>query len=138
LYQETKLGFKAIDTRLDKQDRKITLMHRDLNNLRVEQQVNMETLTQQNLEINNKLDLMHNGIIGVSENVANLENTTKAGFDVLKQQNVETQSQLNELSQKLGEFTTFAATGMQQMTSMQALLQQLVANLPKQEEQQKK
>lgn len=136
LYQETKIGLQAVNEKLAHNTQQLGIVHRNLENLRVEQQANMETLTQQNAEINNKLDLMKDGISGVNDRVANLENSTKAGFDTLKQQNSETQTQLNDLNQKLDGFSTFATTGMEKMATIETLLQKLVGSTSKTTEKQ--
>lgn len=126
LHQDTKIGFKNINAQLAQNAQTLNIVHRDLNNLRVEQQTNMEILTAQNERMNTKLDLMKTGILGLHDRVANLENKVSTDMKSLNTQNIEIQSSLQSLNTRVEDFAQFAHTGMQQLATIQAMLEQLV------------
>lgn len=122
-YQETKIGFQNVNQNIE---RNTQIVRRDLNDLRLEHRADMETLKDQNVQLHNTVNLVHNGVIGVTNRVDHLESKVTAGMEALKIQGTQTQNQLNDLTQKLDEFSTFAYTGMQELSTIRALLQQLV------------
>gem|GEM_PF-6241422 len=126
LHQDTKIGFKNINAQLAQNAQTLNIVHRDLNNLRVEQQTNMEILTAQNERMNTKLDLMKTGILGLHDRVANLENKVSTDMKSLNTQNIEIQSSLQSLNTRVEDFAQFAQTGMHQLATIQAMLEQLV------------
>lgn len=125
-YQDTKIGFHNVNDKLAQNTQQLNVVHRDLKNLSAEQQANMEILTEQNVQINNKLDLMGNGISGVHDRVDSLEKKVSADMKDLKLQNTEIQSSLQTVNTRMDEFAQFAQTGMGQLASIQNMLEKLV------------
>jgi len=125
LNTEMKIGFNNVNKQINENTKQIGIVNRNLSNLRYEQQCNMETLTEQNEFTHNQLELVQNGVLGLHDRVTALEETTKHGIHALKVQNTETQASINQLGQKLEEFSAFATTGMQDLTAIKTLLQQL-------------
>jgi chromosome segregation ATPase len=72
---------------------------------------------------------MDNGIMGVYERLEGVENTVSSGMKELKTQNTQTQQQLNQLNESFEEHKTAMSTQLEKMTSIEALLQKLAANL---------
>jgi hypothetical protein len=125
-YQDTKIGFRNVNDQLAHNAQQLNVVHRDLKNLSIEQQANMAILTEQNIQINNKLDLMSDGISGVHERVGNLEQRVTTDMKDLKIQNTEIQSSLQTVNTRMDEFAQFAQTGMGQLASIQNMLEKLV------------
>lgn len=127
-YQDTKIGFHTVNQNIE---RNTQIVRRDLNDLRLEHRADMATLQDQNVQLNAKLSLVHEGVIGATDRIDDLEKQFTTGMKALKVQGTETQHQLTELIKKFDDFSTFSSAQMQQLSSIQALLEKLVpGNLP--------
>lgn len=123
LYEETKIGFQDVNSNLAQNAQQLGIVQGSIQDLTYEHRVDMQKLQDQNDDINSRLNVMSDGISGVHEKMDNLS----ADMKELKNQNHETQTQLTQMNDKLNQYAEFAATAMQQLASIQALLQQMAA-----------